>query len=1713
VGVISPEGDDLPTGGPKQRLVLALLLASPGRVVPADRLAEALWPTDPPADPRRSLQVHISNLRRTMDGLPVAHHDDGYRLQVDPGQVDANRFADLVEEGAAQLPDDPGGAAATLREALGMWRGRPFGSLADEPALAAEVARLEELHRRGLDLRIDADLARGLAAELVGELRDLTRRLPLRERYWERLMVALYRAGRQADALAAYEQARDILAEELGIDPSTSLQELHERVLRQSLELDLPGDLNIVSRKVTPPSAASGAASRSVRSYELIEEVGSGGFGVVYRGRQPGIDRDVAIKVIRPELANDPRFVRRFEVEAQTIARLEHLRIVPLYDYWREPSAAYLVMRWLRGGSLAQALRRGPWRLEAAVDLIAQVASALDVAHRHGIAHLDVKPANVLLDEDDNAYLSDFGIARGVDDPPVSPGSAPYLTPEHVTQASLTPATDIFGLGLLAFELLTGSHPYEGETAATLPRRVLQQPLPGGTSDSLPAHVWEALVRATAVDPAERFDRVVDFAAALQAGMQDEKPAIPGTVPIRNPYKGLQAFQESDAEDFHGRERLVRHLVDRLGQKGASGRFTAVVGPSGSGKSSLVRAGLVPAVRRGEIARSDQWFVTTMVPGTTPVAELAWALIDVAIGDAGDVRGALADGDDGLVRAVDLALPAGSQLLLIIDQFEELFSAVRALDRDAFSRLLHHAVTEAQSPVKVIVTLRADFFDHPLLDARLGALVADHTVPVATLSVEELERAIVAPARAVGVHVDRDLVSQIISDVIRAPGALPLLQYTLTELFSRRRGDRLTLDDYRAIGGVQGALAGRAEALYTSLDPAAQALCRQVFLRMVTIGELGTGTRRRVTREDLGGLAGTDALEEVLETFGRHRLLTFDREPSTRVPTVEVAHEALLHAWDRLHEWIEAARDDLRMHRRLEAAVGEWRAAERSDGYLLDGLRLSAFEEWAERSPLSLTAEERELLVASREAAARREGRELARQQREEQLAERSTSRLRALVAVSLVAAVVATGLALVAFGLRGQALQNERIATARGLASAAIAELDVDPERSILLAIEAVGSTRDVDGSVLPEAESALRQALMASRIEQRIPGGGQVRVAPDGRVAIVAADGMLSVWDPASQEPSLELDDHWLQPTTRDERWIWLHDRFDVSPDGTALVAATSELQGVIRDAVTGDVQVRLDGNMYGPRFSRDGALVVGLIPAESPSGWLAARSVGVWDAATGDLLQRIDAPDVLLSLALSPDGSWIVAVSEVGGTRAWDVPSGDVRWHAPKTDDMSVYSVATHPDGDRMFLGGRDGSILVRDAETGELLTVMAGHTTLVNDLHVSADGTRVLSASNLSARVWDSQTGEQLVVLRGHGNRITSAAFHPDGVRVVTTSAEDATTRIWDASVPGGAELAAHPGPDMTALWAANFSPDGRHIAIAGPGATVHVRDVATGAHAIALQAGHPVRGVTYSADGTTIAAGALTGVGEASPDQWQEDIYVWDVVSGARRNVFTGLSYPVWDLALNEDGSLVAIATHAGQLHVMDVDDGTEVFTYDHDPGPVYRVAYEANGRHIVVGGQEAALVLNAATGHVLRELDVESSVIDVAFLDDGRVLTAEVAGHIRMWDVQTGQMIDTIAEHVGQSVAVFGDALGYIDGDSVVVRDLATGVRRFSIRYGADPVRVRFSPDGRHLATVVSGGPTHLHVVDVADLLDLASARVTRPLTEQECLAFLGTSC
>lgn len=771
------------------------------------------------------------------------------------------------------------------------------------------------------------------------------------------------------------------------------------------------------------PAEAIVSVGSERRGYRFEQLLGEGGFGAVYRARQESVGREVAVKLILPEHANKAEFVRRFEAEARMVAALEHPHIVPLYDYWREPNGAFLVMRFLRGGSLHERLAKQPLNLQELLPVLRQLGDAMHAAHRGGVVHRDIKPANLLLDGDGNAYLADFGVAKSAlieESGDQVFASVPYASPELLSGKEPVPATDIYAFGITIFELVAGKRPFRAATHQALVELQMFAPLPplSESVPGIPPEVDRVLARACAKRVEDRYRDVRLFVEDLARAAQSARVAAPlaglspdaatmaasagadaatmafapvGEAPTTtqplgiddrdNPYLGLRAFSEADADNFFGRDSLIRRLLERMGESHDLSRFLAVIGASGSGKSSVVRAGVWPKLRRNGLPGSKNWFFVDLMPGTDPFQSLEEALLRVAVKPPRDLGSLLRSSPQGLLKAAERILPTdpGVELCMLIDQFEEVFTQVGdETERQRFLDALACAVLDAKSRLRVIITLRADFIEPAIAHADLGELLQQRGEYVLPFTPDELEQAITGPARRVGMVLDAGLADSIIEEVADQPGALPLMQFALSELFARREGLAMKQVAYQAIGGVRGALTQRADEVFRALDPAAQKQSRQMMLRLVTLGEGAEDTRRRESRVHLLALAGESrpAMEAALEAFGRSRLLNFDRDPFSRTPTVDVAHEALIRSWTRLRGWLAEARDELRASQRLQASAMEWQAAGRDPSFLVSGSKLEQLTLLQQSENVVLAPLEREYLeaaLAARDAAARAE--------------------------------------------------------------------------------------------------------------------------------------------------------------------------------------------------------------------------------------------------------------------------------------------------------------------------------------------------------------------------------------------------------------------------------------------------------------------------------------------------------------------------------------------------------------------------------------------------------------------------------------------------------------------------------------------------------------------------------------------------------------------
>jgi WD40 repeat protein len=829
------------------------------------------------------------------------------------------------------------------------------------------------------------------------------------------------------------------------------------------------------------------------------------------------------------------------------------------------------------------------------------------------------------------------------------------------------------------------------------------------------------------------------------------------------------------------------------------------------------------------------------------------------------------------------------------------------------------------------------------------------------------------------------------------------------------------------------------------------------------------------------------------------RVLVEARLVTTGEGTVEVAHEALIRHWPTLREWLDDDREGRLIHRRLTEAAQEWETLGGDPETLYRGARLAAATEWAACHDDEMNELERTFLAEGRQASERDADRQ-----------RRINRRLRGLLvgaAAFLVVALAAGGLALVQRGnAREEATRAElqaRVASARELASAAVANLDVDPERSILLALEGVDATWEVDRTVMPEAEEALHRALQESRILLTAPQGYGVAMSSDGsRFAAAGADGTATVWQTDTGDRLLTLRGH--------EGAV---NAVAFTPDGSRL--ATTGVDRTVRlwDGKDGRQIHVLRGHraaVLGPAFSPDGKVLA----TTSDDA-----TVRIWDVRTGRQKLVLKGPagepfyrqETVLRPAFSPDGSRLAS----GGWPSlpiWDLATGEIAklLSGGRRFGSPVATVAFSPDGRRIATGIYKGVAQTWDVKTGRSLTTFSGHVGEILSVAYSPDGGRLATASNdATARVWDVTTGEHLVTLAGHGVGVREVTFTPEGNRLLTGGA-DGTARLWSISRTGGRDWLTVSAPYLRFSDVA-FSPDGKTFAVPNQLSGVAIRSVDTGRKLITLK-GHDatIASVVFTPDGTKLAGAAGSGQGNPRANR---TVVVWDLGTGEVATVLAGHEDQTTAVAVSPDGRRFATASYDGTLRVWDavgeeqraIDVGSSAYALDFSPD-----------RHYLVSGDDGdtvAVVWDAKTLERLGELRGHADVLqDIAFLPGGKVVTASFDGTAKIWDLESRRELATLRGHAGPVMAVSvnpdGTRVATASSDGTAkLWDAATG-RQVLTLHGHDRIvlGIKFSPDGRFLATASGDGTVALHLLPIAELRELARERVTRSLTLEECL-------
>jgi len=1144
---------------------------------------------------------------------------------------------------------------------------------------------------------------------------------------------------------------------------------------------------------------------------------------------------------------------------------------------------------------------------------------------------------------------------------------------------------------------------------------------------------------------------------------------------VGTPYKGLEAFQPQDAEFFFGREELVDDLAERL----AKSSFLAVVGPSGSGKSSVVRAGLVPAIWTGAhgLAKNRDWKVVLMTPGAHPLEELAVRLATERGVSPGSVLEDLRNEPHNFCLAVRQLLldhSPDAKLVLIVDQAEEIFTLCHdESERRCFIELLAHAAAE-DAQTLVILSLRADFYGHCAAFPSLAALVQDHQALVGPMREGEIRRAIELPAAKAGLTLETGLVSRILEDLGDEPGSLPLLSHALLETWSHREDSTMSVRAYVDSGGVQGAIARTADAVYEQLEPEQQQVAKRIFLRLAEPGRGTEDTRRRASlTELLPGGEEQAAVEEVLDILARARLVTVGLD------AVEVAHEALIREWPLLRRWLDEDREGLQIHRRLTDDSNEWLRFERDSSLLYRGARLHAAREWAEERGPALSPTEREFLDASAAAA--------------QSELERAKRRQRRLLYVAGVLALL-LGLAVVAaaFALdqRSKAQSQERSATARALVQAAQAQSPRQLDLGMLLGLEAERM------HPTPEGRSILLASVQSAGRILRFLRGSQgpvsdVAFSRDGKLlASIGNDGKIRLWDATTRAPAgAPLE----QPGT-----------------GEAVAFGPGRLLA----AGTSDGKVRL--------WDLARRNVVATLTAEhgitdlvfSPDGKLLAAGTGdggvLWDVAGR---RQLGAPlskgtvNAATGVGFAPDGRTL-AVASPNGVTLWNVRTR-ARTSLPV---RSANALAFSPDGGTLAVAPENAPLeLWNLRKPGSHRTAAFGNVTAVA---FSRTGHLLAVAEGDAIRLLDAARLQPLPIdLLGHTGPVNSLDFRPDG-RVLASASDDGTAILWDARRDPRVTELTRPGPPATAVAeVANGT-----FAVAR-GSDVLVWRNATDRVPDTIGAGGLLLDLNMSDDGKTLAASTQSG-----------DVLVATLPGGQVRTLrprSPTVTEPVVGVALSRDGKTLAASLQNGQV-LLELATasrlGAPLPSDTTHPPFALDLALSPDGRTLAAGRTDGTIALWDVDKRKLlgKPFGAQGNEIrSLSFSPDGKVLASTSRDErIKLWDVHThAPSGEPLLGNADLTTARFSPdgrllAAGTVQG-TIILFDVASRQPLGDVLAGhLGPVfSVGFAANGTRLVSAGRDGRVLLWDIgpwaSEDELIDRACNLVARNLTRSEWKLFV----
>jgi WD40 repeat protein len=1095
----------------------------------------------------------------------------------------------------------------------------------------------------------------------------------------------------------------------------------------------------------------------------------------------------------------------------------------------------------------------------------------------------------------------------------------------------------------------------------------------------------------------------------------------------------------------------------------------------------------------------------------------------------------LADDARTLHLAAELALarrPRAARLVWVVDQFEELFTQCwDEVEATQFVANLLYAATVREGRTLIVLTMRADFYARCTEYPELAACMAAHQHLLGPMDEYGLRQAIEGPAQRAGLTFEPGLVDKILDDVAGEPGALPLLEYALMELWRLRQGNALTFDAYAGIGGVQGALAQRAETVYGNLLPAEQAIAQRLLLRLTEPGDTTEDSRRRAPMTELVTIgAARDDTEGVVTALADARLLVTGSDAQKNERYVEVAHEALIRHWPRLRQWLDDDRAALRAHRRLNESAYEWQRLNREDEALLRGARLAEAVQWRQHREHDLNVLERDFLDAS-----------VAFEDRRQRSRDHQRKRVMAILAVGFTVALLLAGISVLqwrhAEDARQVALSQELAFQADTLRTGLAVELP----RSVLLAIEALRRAPS------PQAERALRSdlALLAKPIVSMAhPARVQaIAYSPDGQqLATASFDGLARVWDPVSGRELMDLkhdgpvqaieysvDGHALA-TASDDGTVRVWDartgqQLEVlrhadrvyavtfSPDGRYLASATRDGHVFVWDIGTGQNTAHMAHSAPSPPMPQLAFSSNGNTQVEAPGPGIAFSSdsrllvtgrsldaaARVWDVATSRQVAVLQHDDIVEGVAFQPGGNLVATASMDGFVKLWDASAGREIARLAMDKNAPAYRVAFSPDGDTLAAAGNQFNAKTWETASGREL-VRLPHNDTVQALAFSPDGRTIATAGNESvAHLWEAASGREYgrVAIEGASN-VYAVAFSPDSRQLAVVS-DDNRVSVWEATKPWQVTGLQHEG----VVYNAAFSPDGRHLATASADGAIRLWDASTGQLLRRWDTGGAVYPVRFTADGEYLASASSDG-----------NAYVVDLATG-EEVARLAQGDAVFDAAISPSGRLLATGTSRGQVRVWDWRTGQQFLRMQHDGG-VQGVYFSADERRLATASLDGtARVWDLGDGHELLRMVAPDShqIYSMAMSKDGRYIATGGIGIVRLWDVLSGrEELQLPHDSLVNGVAISDDGrlLATAGRDGIVrLFEVPSGYELDSMAHTLSANGVAFSPDGKLLVTASDDRTSRVWAVAPGNLLTEACGAVSRNLSAEEWQRYL----